>query len=655
MIQAPLFELEQIPIEEDFTSILDRLGVSETAAWPDAFGRAIRSHFKQNLYAPIRTLSLFAGGGGLDIAFHDAGFKILEMVEIEAKYAATLAQNAQAGGLLAGSRVMCQDIQTYFPPEGLEVDFIIGGPPCQTFSAAGRRAAGVSGTDDPRGILFREYVRLLKQLKPKGFLFENVYGITGAQNGEAWEEIRSAFAEAGYAIAFRVLDTADYGVPQHRERLFIVGLQVGLQTGSYRFPQPTHGPDSPNQHLYFTAARAITGVDTRDATFGLGGRFGELLDDIPPGLNYSFYTKELGHPYPVFGWRSKFSDFLYKADPEMPVRTLKAQGGQYTGPFHWANRPFTVGELKRLQTFPDQYALVGGKQVAIQQLGNSVPPQMGRILALSILDQAFGVKLPFRLPYLEENIELGFRQRKRSLTQRYAQKAAEALKQLGKLGKLVPFETKEFSLGKSVGWLRDDFAWSEKPEGQKVFLEYQATPQTWLIHAALRETTETAYRIQIKPKPQHPWVLDCESVVLQAGDWSDASFTALWKALEQCLAETTGKADLVQLSGYYQYNPKIQAKLELSNSAQPNWWVLQKVLEYRGVNVQADLETLALLWECSKETVLNLLRWLRQLGFEVRSHNTNNQIPEGYFLVPYAFPTLNPKSVQLRKQLEVTG
>src|SRR5581483_4840452 len=185
------------------------------------------------------------------------------------------------------------------------------GPPCQTFSAAGRRAAGVAGTSDPRGALFEEYIRLLGIIQPKGFLFENVYGITGAQDGQAWREIQTAFKAVGYNLFFRVLDAADYGVPQHRERLFI----VGLKEGSYLFPCPTHGPDSPGHEPYFTAGEAVQGADISEASAGLGGRYGHLLNGIPPGLNYSFYTKEMGHPRPVFSWRSKFSDFLYKADP----------------------------------------------------------------------------------------------------------------------------------------------------------------------------------------------------------------------------------------------------------------------------------------------------------------------------------------------------
>lgn len=159
------------------------------------------------------------------------------MVELEAKYIQTLQRNSLSGKWLSGAKPICIDIKEYLPTFNFKIDFIIGGPPCQSFSAAGRRAAGVSGITDIRGTLFQEYVRILKTLQPIGFLFENVYGITGANKGEAWQEIQEAFREVGYKIYYRILDAADYGVPQHRERLFI----IGLKEGEYLFPYPTHG------------------------------------------------------------------------------------------------------------------------------------------------------------------------------------------------------------------------------------------------------------------------------------------------------------------------------------------------------------------------------------------------------------------------------
>ncbi len=252
---------------------------------------------------------------------------------------------------------------------------------------------------------------MLGELAPKGFLFENVYGIIGAQGGEAWKEILQAFSEAGYKLFYRVIDAADYGVPQHRERLMIVGLKEGM----FKFPRPTHGPDSLDDEAFYNAGMALQGVKSKetDQSNKLGGRYAHLLDNIPPGLNYSFYTDKMGHPNAVFAWRSKFSDFLYKADPDKPVRTIKASGGAYTGPLHWDNRFFKLEEYKRLQTFPDDYEISGSKQVAVKQIGNSVPPQLARIMAVAIRQQVFSTGFPFDLSLLEETEELGFRKRKK--------------------------------------------------------------------------------------------------------------------------------------------------------------------------------------------------------------------------------------------------
>ena len=159
-----------------FQEMLRSLDVCRSPALYDNFGKSLRNWLDRQGHSPIKTLSLFSGGGGLDIAFHDAGFEIVQMVELEAKYVQTLEKNSQQGKWLQGSQPICVDIRKFFPSSDLKVDFIIGGPPCQTFSAAGRRASGVAGTTDARGTLFQEYVRLLKTLQPKGFLFENVYG-----------------------------------------------------------------------------------------------------------------------------------------------------------------------------------------------------------------------------------------------------------------------------------------------------------------------------------------------------------------------------------------------------------------------------------------------------------------------------------------------
>ncbi|MBW4682773.1 MAG: DNA cytosine methyltransferase [Microcoleus vaginatus WJT46-NPBG5] len=635
-----------------FQQMLHSLGISPGSAWPDKFGQSLHQWLSELNYSPIKTLSLFSGGGGLDIAFHDAGFDIIQMVELEAKYVQTLVKNSQPGKILENAQTLCVDIREFFPHSHLKVDFIIGGPPCQTFSAAGRRAAGVLGTSDARGTLFQEYVRLLNILQPKGFLFENVYGIISAQNGKPWKQIQEAFKDAGYTIYYRILDAADYGVPQHRERLFI----VGLKEGNYLFPCPTHGPDSPNNEPFYTAGEAVTGtiILKTELEAEIGGRYGHLLANIPPGLNYSFYTEEMGHPQPVFSWRSKFSDFLYKADPEMPVRTIKAQGGQYTGPFSWENRQFTLAELKRLQTFPDVYEIVGNRSVCIEQIGNSVPPQLGRILALSILEQVMGVKLPVSMNYLPADRELGFRKRKRQLTKRYAQKAQKAIAVFFR----SPSSTQFAFHGKARRFLSTNFDWNKKTTTNSVQIDltYNLNECSWLISAGMDERVENEnqYIIEIWPGlGRKNWNLNTSKVKLCAKNLDKCVYTGLWKAFEEKLIEITGKADLVQLSGYYQYTPRISTEITFHHSltVDPFWGVVQCVVRGIGVATQMPAQKLAVLWKVKEKDVFSYLQSLRSMGYEVRNHNTNPQIPQEEYLIPYAFPTLSPRSVQLGKNL----
>ena len=634
--------------EKNFTAFCRELGIELGQNWQGSFGVGLRVWAHGALPKPIRTLSLFSGAGGLDIGFHDAGFEIVEQVEIEEKFVATLRANSGRGKYLSESKVESTDIREFHPPADLKVDFIIGGPPCQTFSAAGRRAAGVRGTSDQRGTLFEEYVRLLKQLKPTGFLFENVYGITGADEGKAWQSICTAFAGAGYTISTRVLDAADYGVPQHRERMII----VGTRGKPFKFPRPTHGCDSVDGLPLVSASAALAGVpnSAEKIKSNLGGRFGHLLKEIPPGLNYSFFTEKMGHPSPIFSWRSKFSDFLYKADPATPIRTLKAQPGQYTGPLHWDNRVFSVTELKRLQTFPDNYEVVGGRQVAIHQIGNSVPPQLARILAVSVLNQIFDVALPVALPLLETHEKLSFRKLKRSLTTSYRSKAHGAISTLPKATAVNNAAESSYH-----AVLRNDFGWVINGE-QKDSLRVVFSPSVsnWKIKVASSRTGREAFHIDVISAKPSGWAVPAAKVTLSGNALTREVFTGAWKAWETELIRAGIKADLVQLCSYYQYTPEFVGKLHFSGSPKitDEWRILGLVVQGVGVRKIATLDEIAADWEISKAKVMGMAKWLREFGYEVRNRKTNPQIPADCLLVPYSFPTFTPQSVQLRKTLE---
>ena len=627
-----------------FNEICKSLDVEGNApAWPDNFGKQLALFLVEKRISPIRTLSLFSGAGGLDIGFSDAGFDIIESVEIESKFCETLLLNSGEGKQFKISKVNCIDIREYTGQNLGEIDFIIGGPPCQTFSAAGRRANGVLGTTDARGVLFREYVRLLEELKPMGFLFENVYGIVGAQGGKAWEEIKSSFLAAGYKLFYRIIDAADYGVPQHRERLII----VGLRNGSFLFPRPTHGPDSNDEQPFYNAETAIEGVKltTDESAQGIGGRYGSLLDDIPPGLNYSFYTEEMGHPKPVFAWRSKFSDFLYKADPNEPVRTIKASGGAYTGPFHWDNRSFAFAEYKRLQTFPDAYEISGAKPTAIKQIGNSVPPQMARMMAIAIRQQVFNTQFPFSLALLSEDEELTFRKRKRELTVIYRKKAEMAIEFINQEKKILPDSRTYYCL------MGDNFDYKEMTEKDakyKVEVEW-SNDLIINITELSKPSLEKCATITIEPR-DGDWNVGVSKVLVVIHSDSEDSFTVGWKAFEQELIDNAIKADIVQLNGYYQYNPKLKCKYE-SNNTTVFESVLQNVVSGDCVGELLSTSVLADIWGINQDVVLEVAEKLRSYGYEIRNHNTNPQIIEGEWLIPYAFPTLTKLSVQLRKKV----
>ncbi|SFN42213.1 DNA (cytosine-5)-methyltransferase 1 [Chryseobacterium oleae] len=612
---------------------------------PDEFGKAIKKVVSNNLIQPINTVALFSGAGGLDIGFCDAGFTLLESVELEEKFVQTMLHNQLEGEYFGKANILAKDIKEYKPNIATQVDFIIGGPPCQSFSAAGRRAAGVAGTKDDRGSLFEEYVRVLKKLKPKGFLFENVYGLLGAEKGESIKKIVQAFNEIGYNVTYRVLDAADYGVPQHRERVIIVGSKEGI---SFKFPRPTHGPDSFQELKHYSAKEAVSNIIySKDEKLPVvNGRFGHLLQEIPFGLNYSFFTEKMGHPNPIFAWRSKFSDFLYKADPSKPIRTLKASGGQYTGPFHWENRHFTVEELKRLQTFPDDYKIVGNRAVISKQIGNSVPPQFARILALSVLDQFFNVELPFELSYLDENEKLSFRELKRGRTNEYIKKAQAALED-HKEKPQKKIEQKIYRIG-----LTDNFK-IENNSQSNIEVIFKPTKNKWTIELSRDKQQQELYRVEIKKVKKEPLFLTVNEVHLISYSNLIIDYTILWKLFEQVLIENNIKADLIQLNGYYQYTNDISYNLIRSSDEieikDKIWELLELILIDPTIGQIKHINKFVESYDITSDILVNYFSALRKIGFEIRNNNTNPEIPQNEYLIPYKFPTLTPLSVQLKK------
>ena len=353
----------------------------------------------------------------------------------------------------------------------------------------------------------------------------------------------------------------------------------------------------------------------------------------------------MGHPNPIFAWRSKFSDFMYKADPDTPVRTIKAQGGQYTGPLHWDSRYFALSEYKRLQTFPDNYEISGVKQVAVHQIGNSVPPQLARMMALAIRIQVFNTPFPFKIEFLPENVELSFRKNKRELTKSYRNKAKEAIKRLYANASEINLENKEFYLT-----LNERFKYiTSNTEGvYKVRMEWDKSNLNIIVTPTDRRNITNSSTISIKPVAS--WNIPVKEVMLtvNSSDWS--AVTAAWKVFDRMLIDNKLKADLVQLNGYYQYESQINCVLK--SDILDNQNVMNPILSGQIISKEMTTEEFAEYVNISANEVMPYAKWLRSLGYEIRNNHTNPQIAEGVWLIPYKFPTLLPESVQLNKTLE---
>ena len=231
------------------------------------------------------------------------------------------------------------------------------------------------------------------------FLLENVYGLVYKGKDEGLRHLLDGVArinqEAGtsYRVSWKLLNAARYGVPQNRERVFLIGSRDG---GGFEFPLPTHGPPDElglfdRQEACRTAWDAIGDLpqDPDDPSLVVGGKWGSLLPSIPEGQNYLWHTNR-GGGLRLFGWRTRYWSFLLKLAKGLPSWTIQAQPGSAIGPFHWRSRKLTTREMCRLQTFPDGVGFDCGRTDVQKMLGNAVPSLLAEVLARQIRRQLLG-------------------------------------------------------------------------------------------------------------------------------------------------------------------------------------------------------------------------------------------------------------------------
>lgn len=291
----------------------------------------------------MKIISLFSGAGGLDLGLIQAGNKVIWANDIDKDAVATYRENI-------GSHIICGDIRNIDVSTLPDADVVVGGFPCQGFSQANR----LRTLDDDRNQLYRFFYNTIKIKQPKFFIAENVKGILSLGKGEAIKQIVSDFEAAGYSTSVNLVNMANYGVPQTRQRVLIIGQRIDLgEKFLFKFPEPTHSKNG----------KLPQWVSIREA-----------IDHFPdPDKENSI----LNHTYSAY--KVEYRNFTghRKTDPDKPSPTILARGNGKGGvcaiPHYNGKRRLTIRESASVQTFPEDFHFVGTMNSCYRQIGNAVP------------------------------------------------------------------------------------------------------------------------------------------------------------------------------------------------------------------------------------------------------------------------------------------
>ncbi|HEX5750059.1 MAG TPA: DNA cytosine methyltransferase [Archangium sp.] len=341
-------------------------------------------------------ISLFTGAGGLDYGFEAAGFRTAIAVEMDADCCRTLKANRKDWPLMENdlTKVSTDKILEKAGLEKGQAALVIGGPPCQPFSKAGYwKRQDTLRLADPRANTLEHFLRVVEEAQPQAVLLENVVGLGYRGKDEGLQMLLKEFERinhrtgSNYIPKYKILNAADFGVPQIRERLFVIAARDGR---AFTFPSPTHASSPPPDSAlekYRTAWDAIGDLkNDTSPELKVKGKWADLLPSVPEGSNYLHHTPE-GEGEPLFGWRCRYWSFLLKLSKQLPSWTIPAQPGPASGPFHWKNRRLSMRELCRLQTFPNEVNILGSINTIQRQVGNAVPSLLAEVLARAIRTQ----------------------------------------------------------------------------------------------------------------------------------------------------------------------------------------------------------------------------------------------------------------------------
>lgn len=343
-------------------------------------------------------IDLFAGVGGLSLGFEMEGFDILLANEFDQSIATAYKENHKSTNVVVGD-ITSLDLSKVFGEYVNKIDVVIGGPPCQGFSQKGKRKT----INDERNFLFKHYVEVVKFVKPKYFVMENVPNLLTAEKGFFLNEIKGLFKDYGYSIRYGILNAADYGVPQNRRRAIIIGKYLAnppelplpckqkvtiwdaisdlayLESGEGEFEQEyRNSPKSDYEKKMRKGSKILYNhMATKHSALAL-----ERLSLIPPNAGKEVLPKKhiTKSVYSGTWSRMKQNDVAVT----ITTRFDTPSSGKFTHPF--LNRAITVREAARLQSFPDTFKFIGSKMSQMKQVGNAVPPLLARKIARVIMN-----------------------------------------------------------------------------------------------------------------------------------------------------------------------------------------------------------------------------------------------------------------------------
>lgn len=351
----------------------------------------------------ITAIDLFCGCGGFSYGFSMAGINMLMGIDAWKDATITYKHNLPNAHTMTVDleKISAKDILSELCIDKNDIDVIIGGPPCQGFSLSGKRII-----DDPRNRLYKSFVGIVNDIQPKMFVMENVPGLIKLFKGQVKKQVIEDFSSIGYNVSVKLLSADDYGVPQHRTRVFFIGInpQKIKNTKQFIFPEPTHG-DGLFLKPRITCKDAISDLDFIPLDYSLGEdipykipvqnsyqemmrkgsnsiknhsvtihkeKTRKIIAMVPDGGNYKDLPKEL--------WSTRKVHIAWtRMNSHKPCFTIDTGHNHH---FHYKeNRVPTVRESARIQSFPDRFEFIGIKTSQLKQVGNAVPPLLAKAIA----------------------------------------------------------------------------------------------------------------------------------------------------------------------------------------------------------------------------------------------------------------------------------